>query len=401
MQTSLENQRILMIGDTWQYIKFHLVEKFNMKVTLFQSPDRKHLIREEYCEDVHIIDLNNFDEIIKQAKTLHQTRSFKAVWSFADVGTEPASIVAQKLGLKHNSVNATRIVNNKATLRDILNKKGLGPVNYTVTKSVKTALNFCEFNYPFIVKPLVGSGSQKIFKVNNDKELVDAVKKVTDNEKNEIIIEEYLKGREISVEGMSYSGSHSILQLTDKITNPKNHVEMAHIMPAQLTDEMKGQVYKLVDKTLNAIGHTFGPTHIEIKLTKTGPKIIEAHTRPGGDFITELLDFVYNIDVIKLTMENLITGKERKIPIPSTSKGGAVKFFDFPPGTISRIGGTEKVKRNSNLIILDFNLKVGQQIKKTVDSYSRHGCLVVSGTTAENAYETAEEMFKSINIEME
>src|SRR5699024_12675699 len=111
-----------------------------------------------------------------------------------------------------NVMNATRIDNSKTTIRDIDNKKALGYVKYTVTKSVKTALNFCEFNYPFIVKPLVGSGSQKIFKVNNDKELVDAVKKVTDNEKNEIIMEKYMKTREIRVKGMSYSARQSILQ---------------------------------------------------------------------------------------------------------------------------------------------------------------------------------------------
>ena len=97
-----------------------------------------------------------------------------------------------------------------------------------------------EFAYPLIVKPVDRSGSLGVAKVNSRSELDDAVVNALEcSFCKQAIVEEYVEGREISVEFISYNGKHYPLQITDKVTTGSPHfVELEHHQPADLSPEM-------------------------------------------------------------------------------------------------------------------------------------------------------------------
>ena len=90
-----------------------------------------------------------------------------------------------------------------------------------------------------------------------------------------VIIEEYMVGPEVSVEVMTVNGEPHILQVTDKITTGAPHfVEMGHTQPSRLGGENVAKISDLASRAVKSVGIQNGPAHVEIMLTKDGPKMV-------------------------------------------------------------------------------------------------------------------------------
>ncbi|MDR6224743.1 ATP-grasp domain-containing protein [Desmospora profundinema] len=392
----MKRKRILMVGDNWEYIRYYMVEKLDLRVTLFQTPERKSCVKEELCEAVYYFPFDDHDKGILLAKELHQKEEFDAVWTFSEVGGELASLIGEALMLPCNSSEAERIAREKSRLRERLNKNNVSRVEFLVTDQVEQALGFSNrVGFPVMLKPVDSSGSRQIYKAMNEDQLRCSFQSVRDTD-HRVLIEEYLEGTEVSVEFITFDGIHYPLQITDKIVSDTTYVEMGHTMPAQLDKQTWNSIIELVKKMLTLIGHWIGPTHTEVKITNKGIKIIETHTRPGGDFIPYMLDKVFGVDVFVLTINHLL-GMKKQMSIMQ-DKGAAVRYFEAEPGVIQSIQGIEKVKDDPHVLIVDFERKAGEQVAEAKDSFSRPGCLVVSAETPQKAAEVADYLKNKVNI---
>ena len=117
-----------------------------------------------------------------------------------------------------------------------------------------------------------------------------------ENSRNgEIIVEEYMRGPEVSVETLAVNGKVTIVQITDKITTGQPHfVELGHSQPSSLSYEIQQQIRDITVAANEAIGIKDGPSHTEIIVTEKGPKIVELGARLGGDCISShLVPLIY------------------------------------------------------------------------------------------------------------
>ncbi|WP_170006025.1 ATP-grasp domain-containing protein [Bacillus fonticola] len=376
----MKKRRVLIIADTWEYIKYYLKDKLNLEVILFQDPNRKHLVKEGIADEVHLFSLENTNYAISLAKQINLSSPIEAVWSFTDEGVELATIIAEKLSLPSNTLISSRYVNDKSKLRNLLNQNNISKVEFIETNSKKEVERFfLNLNKPIIMKPKNGSGSQNIFKISKREDIDAAFSKIIDKHKV-VLVEEYLDGREISVESMTYNGNHFPIQITDKEIS-STHIEIGHVMPASVSVGEENEIRQLVKNVLTLINHQFGPTHIEIKLTSSGPKIVEAHTRPGGDFIVMMLADVFGLDLITLTIEYLLDNKMQQITL-NTGKAAAVRYFESEKlGVIRNISGMEELMSHPNVLIVDLNYSEGDNLVQPINSFTRPGCLVVFGST--------------------
>ena len=118
----------------------------------------------------------------------------------------------------------------------------------------------------------------------------------------EAIIEEFVTGREISVESISFEGKHYVLQLTDKVTTgAPNFVELEHHQPSTLPQDIQNNIRALVTKALDALHIRYGASHSELKITEDNEiKFIEIGARMGGDFIgSDLVKLSTGYDFLK------------------------------------------------------------------------------------------------------
>ena len=242
--------------------------------------------------------------IVDKEKILEvcQEKNIDGVCTIAsDTAAPTVAYVAEIMGLTGNTYHAAVIANNKFLMREAFAKAGVPcPAFHRVT-SVAEIPDGCGF--PLIVKPADRSGSLGITKVERQDDLRQAVATALDcSFKREAIVEEYVEGREISVEFISYLGAHYPLQITDKVTTGAPHfVELEHHQPADLSEEQYAEIYDLTKKALDALGIANGASHSEYKITADGKiYVIEIGARMGGDFIgSDLVRLSTGYDYLK------------------------------------------------------------------------------------------------------
>ena len=228
----------------------------------------------------------------------------------SDTAAPTVAYVAEQMGLVGNSYEASLKANNKILMRNAFAAANIpSPLFKCLTQGVSELENerISEMPLPLIVKPSDRSGSLGVVKVEREEDLIPAIKAAQEYSfKHEAIVEQFIEGREISVEFISYQGIHYPLQITDKVTTEAPHfVEIAHHQPADLTKAQYEEIYDLTKRALTALGVTNGASHSEYRITKEGKiYVMEIGARMGGDFIgSDLVQLSTGYDFLRGVIE--------------------------------------------------------------------------------------------------
>ena len=154
---------------------------------------------------------------------------------------------------------------------------------------------------------------------------------------------------------VTLGGEHSIVAITEKMTTHDGHfIELGHNIPAPLSEDIKRRVEAFVLSFLDEIGQECGPCHTEIRIAKSGPRIIESQTRVGGDRIWEMVELALGVDLITATLEYLAFGR---IPAPGIAgkKAASIRFFMNEGNSISRVGGLEKAREMLGVVRVTYD----------------------------------------------
>ena len=252
----------------------------------------------------------------------------------SDVAAPTVAYVANKMNLVGNDYEAAVRANNKYLMREAFIKAGVPSPKFMMvtpetlhTPEVIDGLK--EFQYPMITKPSDRSGSLGVTKIMVPTEFYPAVEHAMEKSfKQQAMIEEFIEGREISVEFISYNGAHYPLQITDKVTTEAPHfVELEHHQPSTLSEEMFTTIYDITKKALNALGLTNGASHAEYKITENGRiAIMEIGGRMGGDFIgSDLVKLSTGYDFVKGVID--VALGEFEIPVKTLNMCSGVYFL--------------------------------------------------------------------------
>ena len=226
----------------------------------------------------------------------------------SDVAAPTVAYIANKMGLIGNDYDAAVRANNKYLMRNAFIKAGVPCPKYIMfsesdVPSSEILDKLRDVQIPLIVKPSDRSGSLGVTKVETPSDFFPAIEKaISVSFKKQAMVEEFIEGREISVEFISYKGIHYPLQITDKVTTEAPHfVELEHHQPSNLSAEMYDKIYEITKNALNALGLTNGASHSEYKITKDGRiAIMEIGGRMGGDFIgSDLVRLSTGYDFLK------------------------------------------------------------------------------------------------------
>lgn len=228
----------------------------------------------------------------------------------SDVAAPTVAYVANKMGLVGNDYDAAVRANNKFAMREAFMKADVPCPQYVCIKDMDNSTLYTlhsTLTLPIIVKPTDRSGSLGVTKVERWEDLQPAIELALDKSfKHEAMVEEFIEGREISVEFISYQGKHYPLQITDKVTTEAPHfVELEHHQPSTLSKEMYDKIYAITDRALTALGLTDGASHSEYRITKDGRiAVMEIGGRMGGDFIgSDLVRLSTGYDYVKGVIE--------------------------------------------------------------------------------------------------
>lgn len=334
--------------------------------------------------------------MVALARGLHAQYPFDAIASFADRHQIFANLLSCELGLpliiESSLINKTR---NKKLMREALLAESLPTCRFDVASDydglIKAVL---AVGLPCIIKPMSGEGSRDVRKISRTDEVESICAEFTaETIAAGLIIEQYLDGDEYSVEAISDSHEHYILAITKKFKDSRNFVEIGHVVPAPLDDVTKKTITDYVRSVLDALGFHNSASHTELIFTADGPRIVETHTRVGGDKIVDLVRLTTGIDLYELVAKQAIG---ESIGSPQTSKteipAAAVWYAaeeSLEAQVVSEIHGLDEARRLPHVREVDVLKKVGSRGGQIKDSFDRSAVAVAVGNDAEAAVANA------------
>lgn len=325
-----------------------------------------------------------------------------------DYASHLTAKVAERLGLRGVPYEAALKSRNKDLAREAYAEHDVPSAKFKKVRTFEEAAAAAdEIGYPVVLKPTNAASSQNVHFISNVTELQKAIDiivefKVTYMDfqvRDEYLIEEYLEGPEFSVELFLRDGVPIFSAVTEKITSPLPFfVEIVHTLPTPSYVEQEHDIVQTALKALLAIGITNGPSHVEVKLTDKGPRIIEVNGRPGGDNISsDLLVQAFGIDIFEATVNYYL---DRPIDLQKKyHQGASIAYVTADrEGIFERIEGFEDLSQHANVVRSHVTVSAGDTISIARSSDDRLGYLITTGDTAQEAKELALALVESLKV---
>jgi biotin carboxylase len=212
------------------------------------------------------------------------------------------------MGLRSNSYTALNTTD-KSMMKKIFNANNIPNAKYFEVDSIYN-IDFNSIQFPVVVKPSDRSAGRGVVMAKNKHEFDVFFKKAMAESINKrVLIEEVMWGSQFSVETISCNGNHAIIAFTEEYfengENVEGFVESHQIVPARIKDAEKAELSKIIATVLDAFEIKYGASHIEVKLTNQGFKIIELASRMGG-WRDKLISIAFGIDYNELLIQSTI-----------------------------------------------------------------------------------------------
>ncbi|MFJ1706968.1 ATP-grasp domain-containing protein [Kitasatospora sp. NPDC088346] len=373
--------RVLVLGDQQTLVDAALA--LGAEVWWAQRPDR---VRPDETAAPVVTLLADYTapEFVDLVVHLHAFRPFDAVVSIQEHALLSLAALNDRLGLRGPRHRTVRLVTDKWAMRTALAEHGVSPVAAALGRDADDLRAFGgRHGFPFIAKPVSATGSFGVVLVEPDR--VDGIaRRFADSGAGAFLLEEHLDGPEISVESFSFAGRHVVLALTDKSTGD-GFVEAGHSVPAELDAAAVTAVTDLVGDFLDAVGLTDGPSHVEVKLTAAGPRIVEGHCRRGGDRINELVRLAHGVDMEALSVAWALGLAEPLPGPPPALRGSAIRFAEAPCGELVAVTGQDEVVADPAVTELRILHEPGRHIGPVRWSGDRAAYVIATGATPAEA----------------
>lgn len=260
-----------------------------------------------------------------------------------------------------------------------------------------------EFDTDAILKPSRNSGSRGIAKVSRNMDKGDFIRAydeaLNESRDHSVLIEQFIKGPEFSIEMIVWQGEIHVLTVTDKKTTSAPHfVELGHNQPSCFSATDVETLKAAAVAGVRALGVNNCACHAEAKLMNGKAYLMEVGARLGGDFIsTELTHLSTGIDMVAAAID-VALGVEPDLSAKEEPKGVCIRYFCPKPGKLVSISNTE-VLNNPHVYLWEIYPKEGDVIPAVTSSLCRSGHVIVIEKTPQKAIELAERLIESVKFE--
>lgn len=324
-----------------------------------------------------------------------------------------ASKIIDKFNLIGIPYNVAKGIRNKFLFRKFCEEHHLPVPQYKLIKNKEDLKLICQtFAFPLVIKPVFGSSSAYVVKIENQEELYNTYDYIKKNistaiessltEGLDIMIEEYIDGDEVDIDLLLQNGKIKFYSITDNYkTNEPFFIETGFSIPSSLPQKDQNDLLEMAADTLEQLRVQNGCVHFEAKSTKKGPVPIEINLRMGGDEVYSFMKGAWNVDMIE-NAAKIATGIFIKINKPETPK----KYFtgqDFlseSSGILVKLDINDEIKKKKYLEELHFYKEIGDPILVPPEGYEYLGWITVSGDNLLDAEDNLDEALQDINYKV-
>ncbi len=317
--------------------------------------------------------------------------------------TTVAEIAAQA-GLPGLNLASAYTVTNKLKQREALQRAGVPGPWFHCAKGLDQVRELVrEKGLPIVMKPLVNSGQRGVSVVEDLDELDHLYERTIEcSATDELMVEEFMEGKEIIVESLTYDNKHYVVGVLDRITvRPRGCGRLAkgQEFPSNEHPDVLRKVIQTAFAALDAVNFDFGPSHVELLLTNEGPKIVEINGRLAGAHIPLLVSLGSGFDLIEGTIR-LALGEKPVITLQSPEGAVMSAITADGYGVVKKVAGLEAAKQMPGVVEIVLTVKPGDRVRPFFSAPDRMCYVVAYGKTRQEAKERAEAAKAKIEIDV-
>ena len=294
------------------------------------------------------------------------------------------------LNAKGNNTKSIKTAMNKFESRNIFNSISKIKIQNAIVKKIQDIEQFINENGTSVLKPIYGTASKSVIKIDTFKENKAAIEKLMqDCSDQDLIIEEFVDGSEYALEGNLINSELNKIIIFDKPINYKEPYfeESIYIAPTEIPDETQKEIVNLIGKACKELGLENGPVHVEFKIHKNEIFIIEINPRMIGGLCSRCLSFgLFKTSLEEIALHAFLNDELKSIDllsnfvgvlmIPTPISGKFISINKNELESIPNVSGVEiTVSENSNLLeppfgdkYLGFVFSQGDSKEKVMES---------------------------------
>jgi biotin carboxylase len=297
---------VLVMGCGRRHYREYLLSLAAARHPLWLFDESEITWQREFVRGGTVLDVRDTDAVLSAARELAATTQVLGVLSWDEMLAFNTAYVARELGLPGAGIDAAQACRDKLRGRQLLTAAGVAQPRFEFATDEAQAVAAAErIGYPVVVKPRGMAASIGVSLARDARAAREAFHAAeaasrlpaAPSYQGGALIEEYLAGPEISVDGAVLDGRYTPMFLARKMVGMHPYFEeLGHVVNAADDLLADRRLLDMLAAAHHAIGYRYGVTHTEVKLTERGPVIVEINGRLGGDLIPLLGRFATGTD---------------------------------------------------------------------------------------------------------
>ena len=318
------------------------------------------------------------DEVLAaiEIETFARGNPLDAVIATDDDGAILAARAAERIGLEHAPVAAVRAARSKLASRVAFARAGLPTPRFEVFPSASDPLGVARrVAYPCVLKPLHLAASRGVIRANDEAELVAAFARIATllgrtgpwapggEEARSILIEDYIPGIEVAVEGIVTAGRLRVLAIFDKpdpLDGPYFE-ETIYVTPSRLAPALQEAIAAATQRAVTALGLAHGPVHAELRLDGERVWPLEIAPRSIGGLCSRALRFGDGISLEELILRHAL-GNDVTSLVREPGAAGVMMIPIPRAGILESVGGIETAGAVPGIEDVRITIPIGHEV---------------------------------------
>ncbi len=383
--------------------------RLNLDVTV--ASDGATILKAQRPTDFLYLNFRDPDEASRAVVSIARQSPIDAVIGVDEPTTVLAAHLSVALNLPHNDVASVSAARNKHLMRQLLRRHHVPVPNFAVFPHTAAPASLVgQIAFPCVVKPLILSASCGVIRADNPAEFDAAFRRVSallttlgltalDEAGRLILVEDFVPGCEVALEGLLTAGTLRVLALFDK-PDPLDgpfFEETIYITPSRLPDQTQQAIAACAQSAARALGLCEGPVHGEFRINDGGVWVVELAARSIGGQCSRTVHFAAD-----LSLEELILRHALRLPLPSLERAaGAAGVMMMPipsRGALQEVRGQDDARRVPGIEALTITATPGEELVPLPEGTRYLGFLVARGATPDAVESALREAHRRLTV---
>jgi biotin carboxylase len=305
-----------------------------------------------------------------------RTTPVRAVVAADDEGALAAALAATQLGLPHHAPDAVVRARSKLRSREAFRDAGLpGPSFRPVPLDADAREEARVTRFPCVLKPLVLSASRGVMRADDEPSFVRAFDRIAallrrrdvaaagGEEGRAILVEDYLPGDEVAVEGLCVDGHLHVLAVFDKpdpLTGP-TFEETIYVTPSRRSAASRAAIEDTTARAVSALGLGEGPVHAELRVEGARITPLEIAPRSIGGLCSRALRFAGGESLEEIVLARAV-GLVRRPPEREARASGVMMVPIPGAGVLRGVRGEAEARAVPGIEDVRLTIPVGDRV---------------------------------------